>query len=203
MLPLEGRLGSGRTIHTHALLLTALALAATACSSEEGASAAAPIVADAGAADADAGPTLPGNQDPKDLDPTTGDPSLDVAASEIFFDNGAPWVRATFFGDWPPASSLYAWSCSVLLGTENAPVATYVIQGHSGKLATATDGIDETKITYAPEPKGFRVLFGDPKLAFDRYGLDCTVQRTVDSATAEDTSGNFVVSEKVQRPFGP
>lgn len=172
------------------------------CSSEDGAASAAPIVADAGA-DVDAGPTLPGNQDPKDLDPATGDLALDIAASEIFFDNGAPWVRVQFFGAWPPPSQLYAWSCAVLLGTQNAPVATYTVQAHSGKLATVADGIDETKVTYVAEATGFRVLFGDAKLVFDRYGLDCTVQRTVDGATAEDTSGNFVVAEKVQRPFGP
>ena len=87
-----------------------------------------------GGADAAADPSF--NADPQDLDPTNGDPSLDIAGSWIYFDSGQPWVRAVFYGNWPPASTLYSWSCQVFLSTENAPVVTYTVQSLSG---TQTD----------------------------------------------------------------
>jgi len=37
--------------------------------------------------------------DPQDLDPASGDPSLDIAGSWIYFDGGQPWVRAVFYGN--------------------------------------------------------------------------------------------------------
>jgi len=168
-----------------------------ASSSSEGGDASA---ATDGAAEAAVDPTM--NNDPKDLDAVNGDPALDIASSQIYFENGAPWVRVTFFGAWPPASTLYSWACSVLLGTENAPVATYTTQASSGTQSDFTDGIDKAKVTYAAEAKGFRVRFADTALVFDRYGVECSVQKTAQGTRVQDASGTFVVTTKVQRPFG-
>ena len=149
------------------------------------------------------------NADPKDMDPTNGDPSLDIAGSWIFFDNNQPWVRASFYGNWPPAAALYSWSCSVLLGTANAPVVTYTVRSLSGTqtdlvdCAGAPTCIDKAKITFAAEPQGFRVLFADATLQFDHYGLECNVKKTNTGTLAEDTSGSFEVKTKEQRTFGP
>lgn len=142
------------------------------------------------------------NADPKDLDAKNGDPSLDIASSGLFFDNDVAWVRVVFYGDWPPPSQLDSWSCATILGTENAPVVNYTVHASHGAQTAAADGIVETKVTFAQEPRGFRVRFGDPTLAFDRYGIECTVQRSADGIAAQDTSGNFVITEKIQRGFG-
>lgn len=155
-----------------------------------------------GEVEADAPVDPNSNADPRDLDAANGDPALDIASSRIFFESGAPWVRVTFFGAWPPSPQLYSWACSVLLGTENAPVATYTVQGSSGVQTDFADGIDQAKMTYAAEPQGFRVRFGDAALTFDRYGLECSVQKTADGARVDDTSGNFVVTTKNERAFG-
>jgi hypothetical protein len=190
-------------------------LAQPACKEEEGgapalpdAASEVPDAADAaegsapedGGADAWVDPTH--NADSVDLDPADGDPSLDIASSQIYFEGGAPWVRVAFFGPWPPSQQLYAWSCAVLLGTENAPVATYTVQGSAGTQSGFADGIDDAKVTFAVEAKGFRVRFGETTLAFDRYGIECSVQKTAAGAMVQDTSGNFVVGAKTDRPFG-
>ena len=95
---------------------------------------------DAGA-DAAADPSF--NADPQDLDPANGDPSLDIAGSWIYFDGGQPWVRVVFYGKWPPASTLYSWSCQVFLSTENAPVVTYTVRSLSGTQTDFAEGIDK------------------------------------------------------------
>jgi hypothetical protein len=154
-----------------------------------------------GGADAAADPSF--HADPQDLDPTNGDPSLDLAGSWIYFDNGQPWVRALTNGPWPPASTLYSWSCQVFLSTANAPVVTYTVQSLSGTKTDYADGMDKAKITFAAEAKGFRVLFADTTLQFDRYALQCTAQKTKASTLAQDDSGPFTVGTKDQRTFGP
>lgn len=154
-----------------------------------------------GGADAAADPSF--NADPQDLDPANGDSSLDIAGSSIYFDSGQPWVRVVFYGNWPPASTLYSWSCQVFLSTENAPVVTYTVQSLSGTQTDSADGIDKAKITFAAEAKGFRVLFADATLQFDRYALQCTAQKTKASTLAQDDSGSFTVKTKEQRTFGP
>jgi hypothetical protein len=154
-----------------------------------------------GGADAAADPLF--NADPQDLDPTNGDPSLDIAGSWIYFDNGQPWVRALFYGSWPPASTLYSWSCQVFLSTANAPVVTYTVQSLSGTQTDYADGMDKAKITFAVEAKGFRVLFADAALQFDRYALQCTAQKTKASTLVQDDSGSFTFKAKEPRTFGP
>jgi hypothetical protein len=156
---------------------------------------------DDGGPDAAVDPTL--NPDPQDLDPTNGDPALDIAASGLYFDQGAPWVRVVFYGAWPPPATLLSWGCSVLLGTQNAPVVTYTVQGASGTQTDSVIGMDKSKVTFAVEPKGFRVLLGDSTIAFDRYGLECDVQKDAKSTLVQDSSGSFVITTKVERPFGP
>ena len=166
---------------------------------------------DAGAADVGADQGVSGlpidpslNLDPRDLDAVNGDPALDIGGSQLYFDKGAPWVRVVFYGAWPPPTTLYSWACSVVLGTQNAPVVNYTVQSLSGAARTTTvDGMDPAKITFAVEPRGFRVLFADATLAFDRYGLECDVQAKDPGAMAADTSGSFVVTAKVERAFGP
>ncbi len=151
-------------------------------------------------ADADlVDPTL--NPDPMDL-AAEGDPALDIAGSQLFFDNGEPWVRVAFFGAWPPPPSVYSWACSVLLGTQNAPPVTYTPQGNGGVQSDFVDGIAAAKVTYVVEPKGFRVRFSDAALVFDRYGLECSIEKTVQSQRVQDVSGTFVLTGKIQRPFG-
>ena len=150
----------------------------------------------------DAGPVDPTlNPDPMDL-AAEGDPALDIAGSQLFFDNGEQWVRVAFFAAWPPPSSVYSWACSVLIGTENAPLVTYTPQGNSGVQSDFVDGIAAAKVTYVVEPKGFRVRFSDATLVFDRYGLECSIEKTVQSQRVQDVSGNFVLTGKIQRPFG-
>ncbi len=158
---------------------------------------------DGGHGDLDAGidPSL--NPDPKDLDPTNGDPSLDIGGSQIYFDKGAPWVRVEFYGAWPPAATVYSWACSVILGTQNAPVVTYTVQSTKGKQTDAVDGMDKAKVTLAVEPRGFRVLLGDATLVFDRYALECNVESTDTGTMVQDTSGSFVITTKIDRAFGP
>jgi hypothetical protein len=156
---------------------------------------------DAAAAEASAAPSF--NADPQDVDAGVGDPSLDIAGSWIFFDAGQPWVRAEFYGGWPPPSTLYSWSCQVFLSTENAPVATYTVQSLSGTQTDYAEGIDKAKITFAVEPKGFRVLFADATLSFDRYALTCTSKLTSTSPLAQDDSGSFTVGTRETRTFGP
>lgn len=147
--------------------------------------------------------------DPQDLDPTSGDPSLDIAASWIYFDNNQPWVRVQFYGTWPPPATLSYWSCSVSLGPVNAPAVTYLVRSLGGTQTDSVDCngapscIDKTKITFAAEPNGFRVLFADATLAFDHYGLECNVKKTNTGTLVTDTSGSFEVKNKEQRPFGP
>ncbi|CAN5924011.1 hypothetical protein BH11MYX4_BH11MYX4_18190 [soil metagenome] len=143
------------------------------------------------------------NADPQDLDPASGDPSLDIAGSWIYFDGGKPWVRAVSHGTWPPASTLYSWSCQIFLSTDNAPVATYTVQSLSGTQTDYAEGIDKAKITFAAEAKGFRVLFADATLPFDRYALQCTAQKAKGSTRVQDDSGSFTVKTKEQRTFGP
>jgi hypothetical protein len=154
-----------------------------------------------GGADAAADPSF--NADPQDLDPANGDPSLDLAGSWIYFDNGQPWVRALSYGSWPPPSTLYSWSCQVFLSTANAPVATYTVQSLSGTQTDYADGLDKAKVTFAVEAKGFRVLFADATLQFDRYALQCTAQKAKTSTLVQDDSGSFIVKTKEQRTFGP
>ena len=156
-----------------------------------------------GGADADAAADPSFNADPQDLDATNGDPSLDIAGSWIYFDGGQAWVRAVFYGDWPPASTLYSWSCQVFLSTENAPVVTYTVQSLSGTQTTYADGMDKAKITFATEAKGFRVLFADATLQFDRYALQCTAQKAKTSTLVQDDSGSFTFKTKEPRAFGP
>lgn len=160
-----------------------------------------------GGADGEAGvallpidPTL--NQDPPDLDRASGDPALDVGGSQLYFDGGAPWVRVAFYGAWPPARSFSVWGCSVLLGIENAPVASYTRQGDAGEESELVDGIDAAKVTYVAEANGFRVRFADPSIVFDRYAIQCNLQRTVDAPAVEDASGAFLVTPKIDKPFG-
>jgi hypothetical protein len=154
-----------------------------------------------GGADAAAEPSF--HADPQDLDPANGDPSLDIAGSWIYFDNGQPWVRAVFQGTWPPAPTLYSWSCQVFLSTANAPVVTYTVQSLSGTQTYYAEGIDKAKVTFATEAKGFRVLFADTSLAFDRYALQCSAQKAKASTLVQDDSGSFMVDPKEQRTFGP
>lgn len=154
-----------------------------------------------GGADAAADPSF--NADPQDLDPASGDPSLDLAGSWIYFDNGQPWVRAVSYGSWPPASTLYSWSCQVFLSTANAPVVTYTVQFLGGTQTDYAEGMDKAKITFAAEAKGFRVLFADAALPFDRYALQCTAQKAKTSTLVQDDSGSFTVKTKEMRTFGP
>jgi hypothetical protein len=154
-----------------------------------------------GGADAVAPPGT--NTDPQDLDPSNGDPSLDIASSSIYFDGGQPWVRAAFYGTWPPDATLYAWSCQVFLSTANAPVVTYTVRSLSGTQTDFAEGLPGAKITFAPEAKGFRVLFADASIAFDRYALQCTAQKVKASASVQDDSGPFLVTTKEARAFGP
>ena len=153
-------------------------------------------------ADAGVDPSL--NPDPQDLDPTNGDPSLDIAGSQIYFDNGQPWVRVAFYGPWPPAATVYSWACAVLLGTANAPVVTYTVQGTNGVQTTDAQGMAIAQITLATEPKGFRVLFANTTLVFDRYALECNVQvKDTGGKMLQDDSGPFVITTKMQKTFGP
>lgn len=153
-----------------------------------------------GAADA-SDPSL--NSDPQDLAAANGDPSLDIAGSWIFFDNDQPWVRAKFYGEWPPAGTLYSWSCSVLLGMANAPVVTYTVTALNGTQSNYADGMDKAKVTFVAEPTGFRVLFAETTLQFDRYGLQCTVQKAKTGPLEQDDSGSFIFKTKESRTFGP
>ena len=141
--------------------------------------------------------------DPQDLDPASGDPSLDIAGSWIFFDSGQPWVRAVFYGNWPPAATLYSWSCQVFLSTANAPVVTYTVQSLSGTQTDYAEGMDKAKITFAAEAKGFRVLFADATLQFDRYALQCTAQKAKTNTLVQDDSGSFTFKTREARTFGP
>jgi hypothetical protein len=143
------------------------------------------------------------NADPQDLDPASGDPSSDLAGSWIYFDNGQPWVRAVSYGSWPPASTLFSWSCQVFLSTANAPVVTYTVRFLGGTQTDYAEGMDKAKITFAAEAKGFRVLFADATLQFDRYALQCTLQKTMTSTLVQDDSGSFTVQTKESRTFGP
>jgi len=153
---------------------------------------------DAGAID----PSL--NADPRDLDPATGDPSLDIGGSQIYFDNGQPWVRTVFYGAWPPAATIYSWACAVSLGTANAPVVTYNVQGTKGVQSSDAQGMPVEQITLATEPRGFRVLFASTTLVFDRYAIECDVQvQDTGGTMLQDTSGAFVVTTKTQKTFGP
>jgi len=154
-----------------------------------------------GGADAAVDPSF--NADPQDLDPASGDPSLDLAGSWIYFDNGQPWVRAASYGSWPPAATLYSWSCQVFLSTANAPVVTYTVQSLSGTQTDYAEGLDKAKITFAAEAKGFRILFADTTLQFDRYALQCTAQKAKTSTLTQDDSGPFIFKTKEQRTFGP
>lgn len=154
-----------------------------------------------GGADAAADPSF--NADPQDLDPTSGDPSLDLAGSWIYFDKLQPWVRAVSYGSWPPAPTLYSWSCQVFLSTANAPVVTYTVQSLGGTQTEYAEGIDKAKITFEAEAKGFRVLFADATLQFDRYALQCTSQKAKTSTLVQDDSGSFTVTTKEERTFGP
>lgn len=154
-----------------------------------------------GGADAAADPSF--HADPQDLDATNGDPSLDLAGSWIYFDNGQPWVRAVSYGSWPPASTLYSWSCQIFLSTANAPVVTYTVQSLSGTQTDYADGMDKAKITFVAEATGFRVLFADATLPFDRYALQCTSKKVQTSTLVQDDSGSFTFEAKEQRTFGP
>jgi hypothetical protein len=154
-----------------------------------------------GSADAATDPLF--NADPQDLDPTNGDLSLDLAGSWIYFDNGQPWVRALVYGSWPPPSTLYSWSCQVFLSTANAPVVTYTVQSLSGTQTVYVDGMDKAKVTFVDEAKGFRLLFADATLQFDRYALQCTAQKVKTSTLAQDDSGSFTFKTKEPRTFGP
>jgi hypothetical protein len=192
-------------------LVPAALLSASACSSDSDSpsptddagaqDAAASDASSEGGADAAADPSF--NADPQDLDPTGGDPSLDLAGSWIYFDAGQPWVRAVSYGSWPPASTLYSWSCQVFLSTANAPVVTYTVRSLSGTQTDYADGMDKAKITFAAEPKGFRVLFADTTLQFDHYALQCTAQKAKTNALVQDDSGPFTVKTKEPRTFGP
>jgi hypothetical protein len=195
-------------------VVPAALLPVSACSSSGSGSSANPEPVDGGAQDAlasdassEAGADAAGdplfNPDPQDLDPTNGDPSLDIAGSWIYFDNGQPWVRALFYGSWPPASTLYSWSCQVFLSTANAPVVTYTVQSLSGTQNVYVDGMDKAKVTFANEPKGFRLLFADATLQFDRYALQCTAQKVKTSTLVQDDSGSFTFKTKEPRTFGP
>ncbi|HEY8076652.1 MAG TPA: hypothetical protein VIF62_21150, partial [Labilithrix sp.] len=108
-----------------------------------------------------------------------------------------------FYGNWPPPASIYFWSCSVLLGTVDAPVVTYTVQSQSGTQTDSVDGLDKAKVTFAVEAKGFRALFADATIAFDHYGLECDVKKTNMGTLAQDTSGSFAVGTKQARTFGP
>lgn len=204
------RVASG-SLASAAVVAAALLVPLAACGSSSSDGPAAPAT-DGGAQDAvasdapsgDAAAAAPGvNADPQDVDPANGDPSLDISGSSIFFDAGQPWVRATFYGSWPPPSTLYAWSCQVFLSTANAPVATYTLQNLSGTQTDYAEGIDKAKITFAVEPNGFRVLFAEATLSFDRYALQCTSKKQSTSALAQDDSGSFIVGTKETRAFGP
>ncbi len=151
----------------------------------------------------DAGVDPSRNADPMDLDPANGDPSLDIAGSWIYFDRDQPWVRVELYGASPPPATLYFWSCSVLLGTANAPVVTYTVQTLNGTQSASAEGLDKAKVTFVTEPKGFRVLFADTTLQFDRYGPECSVKKTNGGTLAQDTSGTFSVTTKQSRSFGP
>lgn len=161
------------------------------------------LASDASDASADAAADPSFHPDPQDLDPANGDPSLDIAGSWIYFDNGQPWVRAQFLGSWPPAPTLYSWSCQIFLSTANAPVVTYTVQSLSGTDTSYAEGIDKAKVTFAAEAKGFRVLFADATLAFDRYALQCSAQKTKASTRVQDDSGSFMVDTRDPRTFGP
>ncbi len=159
------------------------------------------LLGDAAADGAAADPSR--NADTQDLDPANGDPSLDISGSWIRFDSAEPWVRAEFFGSWPPPATLYSWSCSVLLGTKNAPLVTYTVRSLSGTQTDYAEGLDKAKITFKTEPNGFRVLFADSTLAFDRYGLECDVKKASSSPLVQDASGSFEVTNKEQGAFNP
>jgi hypothetical protein len=186
------------------LLVCAIAPALLACSSSKSGAAAPPDVDAAVAFDGgapDVGDPA-SNSDPQDLDPVNGDPALDIASSEIFFDNGAPWVRVTFYGAWPPSAQLSSWAGTVYLGTANTPIVTYSHLGSSGTESDEVDGIDEAKITYEKEPMGFRVRFADTTLTFDRYAIQSNLEKTAGGTQVQDSSGAFVITTKTQRPFG-
>lgn len=144
-----------------------------------------------------------GNTDARDLDAADGDPALDIASSGIFFADGAPWVRVAFFGAWPPSTQTYAWACAVVLGTENAPTVTFTRFGDRGVTSDVAEGIDAAKVSFVDEAKGFRLRFADPSLAFDRYGVECTVQKTSQSPSVSDSSGTFPVEPRTPKAFGP
>lgn len=61
---------------------------------------------DAGDDASDGGADPSRHADPEDLDPTNGDPSLDIAASWLYFDANQPWVRVEFSAPWPPPATL-------------------------------------------------------------------------------------------------
>jgi hypothetical protein len=189
--------------------LVALPLCAVACSSSSSPAGGGGAGDDGGAGDSgvglDAGAIDPSlNPDPRDLDPAKGDPSLDIAGSQIYFDKDQPWVRAVFYGAWPPAATIYSWACSVSLGTANAPLVTYTVQGTKGVQTTDAQGIPLAQVTLATEPRGFRVLFASTTLVFDRYALECDVQVQDNGGTMlQDSSGAFVITTKMQKAFGP
>jgi hypothetical protein len=157
------------------------------------------------AADANDGFDPTANIDPTDNDPMGYEPSLDIVRSWIYFDNGQPWVRVEFAASWPPPATLAYWSCSVSLGTADAPVETYTAQDFSGTRTDTSDTVPMSKITFAAEPKGFRVLFADATLKFDHYAIETSVKATNDAgaATLQDTNGAFAVTTRMQRTFGP
>jgi hypothetical protein len=80
---------------------------------------------------------------------------------------------------------------------------TYTVQSLSGTQTVYVDGMDKAKVTFADEPKGFRLLFADATLQFDRYALQCTAQKVKTSTLAQDDSGSFTFKTKEPRAFGP
>jgi hypothetical protein len=77
------------------------------------------------------------------------------------------------------------------------------VQSLSGTQTVYVDGMDKAKVTFADEPKGFRLLFADATLQFDRYALQCTAQKVKTSTLVQDDSGSFIFKTKEPRTFGP
>jgi hypothetical protein len=80
---------------------------------------------------------------------------------------------------------------------------TYTVQSLSGTQTTYAEGIDAAKVTFATEPTGFRVRFADGALAFDRYALQCTAQKTRTGESVQDDSGSFTITTKETRSYAP
>ncbi len=137
--------------------------------------------------------------DPEDIDPVHGDPSLDVIGSESYVWQGQPWIRVRVAGAWPPPD-YYSWYAMVHLQDGSGDVVTLTVELHDGVSSRIPAGIALGDVTFAPEPEGFRVLFGGPPLAVGAYLIESGILKTANGTFVQDFAGPFPLSSS-ETPF--